>query len=143
MREPPVASIRAASRPQAVGGLVAEVLGWPALRGLSPGRVEGMGTALAEAVANAVVHGNQGDPELDVEVRVALVDEWLLVDVVDHGPGGVPLDEPPPDLRAQVDGRSPLGGWGTVLMRRAVDAVTTHREGGRHVVRLHVAVTIP
>jgi anti-sigma regulatory factor (Ser/Thr protein kinase) len=106
--------------------------------GLAPGRVEALESAVAEAVANAIEHGNDGEPTLPVEIRVAADAHAVLVRVTDQGgaSGGLAPKAAPPDLGAQLRGEQPLRGWGLFLMRSLVDEVRVDREGARRIVEL-------
>ncbi len=46
-----------------------------------------VGIAIREAVANAIKHGNQQDPEKEVEVELAIVGDEAIIRVVDQGEG--------------------------------------------------------
>ncbi len=46
-----------------------------------------VGIAIREAVANAIKHGNQQDPEKEVEVELAIVGDQAIIRVVDQGEG--------------------------------------------------------
>ena len=57
---------------------------------------------LTEAMANAILHANEGDPEKEVHVEIAIIDQRLTIRVYDHGQGfdirqfaepGHPLEE--------------------------------------------------
>ena len=57
---------------------------------------------LTEAMANAILHANEGDPEKEVHVEIAIIDRRLTIRVYDHGQGfdirqfaepGHPLEE--------------------------------------------------
>ena len=57
---------------------------------------------LTEAMANAIMHANEGDPAKEVHIEIGLVDRQLTIRVYDHGQGfdicqfaepGHPLDE--------------------------------------------------
>lgn len=47
----------------------------------------GVRLALEEAVVNAIKHGHQGDSTKHVEVQFKVVDDFVLVEVKDEGPG--------------------------------------------------------
>ena len=46
-----------------------------------------VGIAIREAVANAIKHGNQQDPDKEVEVELAIVGDQAIIRVVDQGEG--------------------------------------------------------
>jgi serine/threonine-protein kinase RsbW len=76
--------------------------------------------SVREAVANAIKHGNQQDPEKKVEVGVGLNEGELVISVADHGHGFDPQrvrDPLAPENRFARDGR------GIFYMRKFMDAV--------------------
>jgi serine/threonine-protein kinase RsbW len=70
--------------------------------------------ALEEAIVNAVKHGNRGDPDRTVRVRVHLDAERVLAEVEDQGDGFDPGRVPDP--RAPENLERP-GGRGLLMMR--------------------------
>ncbi len=57
---------------------------------------------LTEAIANAILHANEGDPEKEVHIEICILDRRLTIRVYDHGQGfdirkfskpGHPLEE--------------------------------------------------
>ncbi len=85
-------------------------------------------TALREAVANAVRHGSNGDPERRVEIGFRLEGRQLTVMVEDRGegfdPGSIP-DPTEPENLLRSSGR------GIFYMRRFMDSVVFESEAGR------------
>lgn len=51
-----------------------------------------VGIALREAVANAIKHGNQQDPDKKVDVELSVDAELAVIRVCDHGDGFNPED---------------------------------------------------
>jgi anti-sigma regulatory factor (Ser/Thr protein kinase) len=103
---------------------------------LASGRREALETAVAEAVMNAIEHGNGGDPDLAVRLRVTADRDVVVVRVADEGghEGEVALGTTPPDLEAKLRGDEPLRGWGLFLMQALVDEVRIERgDAGRTV----------
>lgn len=83
-------------------------------------------TALAEALGNAMVHGNGADPGRLVAIRVELRRSEIRVHVTDEGPGF--------DVRGQPDPTAPgnvelPAGRGLFLMRQLVDDVMFNAQG--------------
>ena len=85
--------------------------------------------ALREALANAVIHGNEEDAGKSVFVRCYGADEKTLILVRDQGPGFEPKEIPDPrnKERLQLD-----HGRGLFLMRALMDRVE-YRKDGREV----------
>jgi serine/threonine-protein kinase RsbW len=116
--------------------IVAEVVAGCSARGYSS-RIVGLNVpvALSEALANAILRGNQDRRDRMVLVRVRVDHEELVVDVVDEGPGF--------DLAActrdptTADGIQREDGRGLFLMRCMVDQIEQFMDGG-NVVRFRV-----
>jgi serine/threonine-protein kinase RsbW len=108
--------------------------------GLSRRDLEALETAVAEAVANAIEHGNLSETSQPVEIRVSADGESVVVRVADQRRGRTePLpDATQPDLEARLRGDRPARGWGLFLMKSLVDEVRVEHEGHRRVVVLRL-----
>jgi anti-sigma regulatory factor (Ser/Thr protein kinase) len=103
---------------------------------LSVELLERLKTAVAEAVMNAIEHGNRNRPELGVDVAVLVSASVLSVRVTDHG-GGHPIPEPEiPDLDAKLAGRQSPRGWGLFLIKNMVDDLAVTSDERHHTVEL-------
>jgi serine phosphatase RsbU (regulator of sigma subunit)/anti-sigma regulatory factor (Ser/Thr protein kinase) len=103
---------------------------------LAAERLERLKTAVAEAVVNAIEHGNRNRPELGVRVAVLASASVLSVRVTDRG-GGRPIAEPEtPDLSAKLAGRQPPRGWGLFLIKNMVDELAVTSDERHHTVEL-------
>jgi len=136
----PAASIAAERTFPSRRGIEREALAWvaEAVSGtaLEPARAENLKTAVAEAVMNAVEHGNGGDETLPVEVRVERRADELVVAITDRGGGRtIPITETP-DLEAKLRGDQTPRGWGLFLIQSLVDAVRESSDESRHTVEL-------
>lgn len=80
-------------------------------------RVDDLKTALAEAITNAIEHGNRLNFELDVTVLAHIKEEALVLDVIDQG------KQPIPQLSAAPRPRSDNRGLGMFLIQNLVDEV--------------------
>ncbi|MBM7866116.1 ATP-binding protein [Heliobacterium gestii] len=78
--------------------------------------------ALIEALVNAVVHGNEGDPEKEVTLRFAVEEDHFWVEVSDQGDGFDPQSVAAFDLLSET-------GRGLLLIRAAMDEVTFNEKG--------------
>ena len=107
-----------------------------AAAGLSPDRLERMKTAIAEAVMNAMEHGNEFRAELPVEIRVVHQPGSLRVDVTDQGGARPIADAPEPDLEAKLAGEQTPRGWGLFLIRNMVDELEVGGDETHHTTRL-------
>ena len=88
-----------------------------------------VGIAIREAVANAIKHGNQQDPEKEVEVELAIVGDQAIIRVVDQGEGFDPqqVEDPlAPENLLKPNGR------GIFYMNNFMDEIEydTRPEGG-------------
>ncbi|MEM9556771.1 MAG: ATP-binding protein [Acidobacteriota bacterium] len=83
-----------------------------------------VGIAVREAVANAIKHGNQQDPDKEVEVELAVAGEEAVIRVHDRGEGFDP--ESVPDPLAPENLLRP-NGRGIFYMRRFMDEITYAR----------------
>lgn len=103
---------------------------------LTEAKLEKLKTAVGETVMNAIEHGNEGNPDLDVTVRVAMQGDRLSIRVTDQG-GDKPLPETTkPDLEAKVAGTQSPRGWGLFLVGQMVDEVRTESANGTRTVEL-------
>jgi serine phosphatase RsbU (regulator of sigma subunit)/anti-sigma regulatory factor (Ser/Thr protein kinase) len=101
-------------------------------------RLDRLKTAVAEAAMNAIEHGNSGDPELPVGVRVTVSDADLSVWITDQG-GARPLQEvESPELEAKLAGKQPSRGWGLFLIKQLVDELRISVDGRHHTIELVV-----
>jgi serine phosphatase RsbU (regulator of sigma subunit)/anti-sigma regulatory factor (Ser/Thr protein kinase) len=116
---------------------VAEAVG---ALGLAPRRLDNLRTAVAEAVMNAVEHGNAGRGELPVDVRVTADEDAVVVEVTDHG-AGEPLPDTvaEPDLEAKLNGEQSPRGWGLFLIRELLDDLQIHPNEVGHTISLVLA----
>ena len=81
---------------------------------------------LTEALSNAMLYGNNSDPEKSVRVEVAIKLEEVSVRVTDQGVGFDPTTVPDPPLPANI---SKSGGRGIFLMKALMDEVQFNDRG--------------
>lgn len=74
--------------------------------------------ALTEALANAIVHANAGDPEKKVRVIIEISDQALRIKVFDQGQGFDINAVPPPDPQQLQD-----SGRGIFVIKALMDSV--------------------
>lgn len=104
--------------------------------GLETSRLEKLKTAVGETVMNAIEHGNDNDPALDVGIEVMASGDRLRVRVTDNGGGKVIPEAATPDIEAKLAGEQTPRGWGLFLTAQMVDEVNTSQENGHHTVEL-------
>jgi serine phosphatase RsbU (regulator of sigma subunit)/anti-sigma regulatory factor (Ser/Thr protein kinase) len=108
--------------------------------GVEPTRLDNLCTAVAEAVMNAVEHGNAGRADLPVDVRVMASDDAIVVKITDHGAGEpVPDSLSEPDLAAKLRGEQSPRGWGLFLIRELLDDLRIEPNEVGHTVSLVLA----
>jgi serine/threonine-protein kinase RsbW len=94
---------------------------------LSPRRIRfNLRTALAEALANAIVYGNGEDPGKIVRVRVELMADAVQLTVADDGAGFDYSDVPDPTGGEQLQRDT---GRGLFVIRHLVDGVDFNAKG--------------
>jgi serine/threonine-protein kinase RsbW len=81
---------------------------------------------LSEALANAILRGNQQALDKWVDVRAELRSDIIRLFVTDEGPGFDPAAVPEPIEPEQID---EAGGRGLFLIRKLVDAVQFNEQG--------------
>jgi serine/threonine-protein kinase RsbW len=104
--------------------------------GFTGDRIEALRTAVAEAVTNAIEHGNEHDSAMKVSVMLTLRDDELIVDVADQGRKS--LDSTQTVLTPRIEDalvKPDKGGWGIWLIRELMDEVefSIAPSGGNHI----------
>jgi serine/threonine-protein kinase RsbW len=82
--------------------------------------------SLAEALANAMLYGNAGDPRKRVRVEITMDPDRVRARITDQGPGFDPNRVPDPTAPEHVD--RPCG-RGIFLMRQLMDEVHFNERG--------------
>ena len=104
--------------------------------GLEETRFERLKTAVGETVMNAIEHGNENDPALDVGVEVKADSQRITVAVSDFGGDKEIPEAEVPDIEAKLAGEQTPRGWGLFLIGQMVDEVNRVRDNGHHIVEL-------
>lgn len=104
--------------------------------GFTTDRVDALRTAVAEAVTNAIEHGNAQDLDTKVSVVLTLRHDELVIDVGDQG--RKPLETGKTTTTPRIEEaitRDDKGGWGIWLIRELMDEVefSTGPSGGNQI----------
>lgn len=82
--------------------------------------------ALEEALANAIKHGNAGDPDKHVTLEFCIEEDQVRISISDEGGGFDPEQVPDPTLDENLT--KPYG-RGVMLMRTYMDEVSYNASG--------------
>ena len=91
-------------------------------------------TIVAEAVTNAMVYGNLGDPSRRVTIEISLFQDHTIVAVTDEGDGFDPATIPVPTSEELLDATR---GRGIFIIRRFADHVEFNERGNT------ISMTLP
>ncbi len=86
--------------------------------------------ALEEHLTNLISYGFEDNQAHEIKVRFS-VGADLILEVEDDGRAFNPLKWPEPDTSLPLE-RRPIGGLGIHLMRRFMDDLEYHSEGGKN-----------
>jgi serine phosphatase RsbU (regulator of sigma subunit)/anti-sigma regulatory factor (Ser/Thr protein kinase) len=101
-----------------------------------PNRLERLKTATAEAVMNAIEHGNHYRPEAPVHILLLVSPTHLRIEIIDYS-GGVNLPDPGlPDLESKIQGQQTPRGWGRFLIKQFADEISDYTDGLHHTLEL-------
>jgi serine/threonine-protein kinase RsbW len=110
----------------------ARMIGFPA------DRIEDIKTVVAEAVINAMQHGNRERRDAKVAVSMNFKDDTLHVAVTDSGAGITELP-PNPDIDRIIENLDPATGFGTFMIKQLADKVEFNEmTDGGHVVKIAI-----
>jgi len=87
-----------------------------------------LNVVLDDAVSNPINYGYEDGTEHVIEVRMALLDGRLRVEVIDDGIAFDPLQKMDPDVTLGIEERK-IGGLGILLVKELMDDVRYAREG--------------
>lgn len=102
--------------------------------GYKPRDVFGIRLAVDEAVANAIKHGNQLDPQKTVRISFLLDDVGVRIEIEDQGPGFRPEEIPDPTEDENLEKPS---GRGVMLMREFMTKIEYSEKGNLVVLVKH------
>lgn len=104
--------------------------------GFASDRVDALRTAVAEAITNAIEHGNASDSDMKVLVMLTVRPDELVVSVADQGRKELKQSQTVTSPKIEETfARTDKGGWGIWLIRELMDEVefTTAPSGGNQV----------
>ncbi len=104
--------------------------------GFASDRVDALRTAVAEAITNAIEHGNASDSDMKVLVMLTVRPDELVVSVADQGRKELKQSQTVTSPKIEETfARADKGGWGIWLIRELMDEVefTTAPSGGNQV----------
>ena len=104
--------------------------------GFVPDRIEDLKTVVSEACLNAIEHGNKGDPDARVNIKMHYKENAITVSVMDEGTGveKIPAE---PDIIKKIEKLEAPRGLGIYLIKQLADQVDINRmTKDGHVIRM-------
>jgi len=86
---------------------------------------------LTEAMANAILHANEDDPEREIHITISILEQQLCIKVFDQGQGFDISSLPSPDFKSLDE-----HGRGVYIIRSLMDRVTYRKMDGGHVLEM-------
>jgi serine/threonine-protein kinase RsbW len=86
---------------------------------------------LTEAMANAILHANEDDPEREIHVTISILDQILCIKVYEQGQGFDISTLRSPDFKSLDE-----HGRGVYIIRSLMDKVTYRKSNGGHVLEM-------
>ncbi len=96
------------------------------MEGFSDKDVRGLGLVVSEACVNVVKHAYRGRPGKPIELRLAIEERSLVLEILDEGERFDLESYSPPDLSEPHE-----SGYGVFLMRSIMDKVVYDTSDGR------------
>ncbi len=97
--------------------------------------------ALEEHLTNIISYGYRPGQTGTIQIRFALTESNLRVEIEDDARPYNPLEAPDVDTSVPLEAK-PVGGLGVMLIRKSVDKLEYHRAGERNVLVLVKSVGI-
>ncbi len=97
---------------------------------------------LDELLTNVISYGFQDDDEHHIDLRLAVADGILRIELEDDARAFNPLDVPPPDLDSGLEVRE-IGGLGIHFVRETMDRVAYRRAGDRNLLTMQRGLVEP
>ena len=110
--------------------------------GLPPRILHDVQLAVEEHLTNILKHGFDEQSDHPIRVRVSGKGTELRVEIEDEGRPFDPLKHPAPELSQPLEMR-PVGGLGIYMMRKLMDRIEYHREGGKNLLVMIKEIKAP
>jgi serine/threonine-protein kinase RsbW len=94
--------------------------------GISPEIYGRVLVSVLEGVNNAILHGNQSDPDKKVDIEISFAGNELKIIIKDEGKGFIPRTLPDPTTPENLES---LNGRGVYLMSRLADRIKYSKKG--------------
>ncbi len=91
--------------------------------------------ALEEWLSNILKYAHTDTLQHDILIRFQITERGIRLVVEDDGQPFNPLNQPPPDISAPLEERTP-GGLGILMIRKFMDRVEYAHSGGRNILTL-------
>lgn len=131
----PVADHRLRNDPSEARQVEQWIESFAAKAGLSASARNAFDLALVEWITNVISYGYEDDREHWILIRFLAAPGQARVEIEDDGRPFNPLDRPPANTAAPLEGR-PIGGLGIHLIRQLMDSVDYRRTHGRNLLVL-------
>ena len=125
-----------------LGDLVAALDGVLAREGVHPGVAHDVQLIAEEVVCNALDHGRLEGREHDIRVGIAIADGRITLVFTDDCVAFDPLQQPDPDLDADIADR-PIGGLGVHLIKQLAEEVSYTRQEPHNILRVVLRLDPP
>lgn len=94
--------------------------------GISPENYGKILVSTLEGVNNAILHGNQSDPDKMVDIEIVFEKKELRIKITDEGNGFIPKKLPDPTVPENLES---LNGRGVFLMSKLADKIKYSKKG--------------
>jgi serine/threonine-protein kinase RsbW len=94
--------------------------------GITPDSYGKILVSTLEGVNNAILHGNNSDPQKKVDIEISFEKEQLKIMITDEGKGFAPKTLPDPTVPENLES---VNGRGVFLMSRLADKIKYSKKG--------------
>ena len=125
-----------------LGDLVAAIDGVLAREGVDPAVVHDVQLVTEEVVCNALDYGRVEGREHEISVGIGIDGSLITLEFRDDCVAFNPLENPEPDLDADIHDR-PIGGLGVHLIRQLAEEVSYTRQEPHNILRVVLRTQAP